>query len=261
MRLLLVLIIIVFCATRVKGQSDSLGFVVFEEPITEDEEVGLNNKWCDDERQKAITDIQSGVLAIENYIGLTFEQKNEQQDFEFEQFYTNYLIVTYKIERVLTGCTSSSSRNCYFNEMNKAINEKYGLFFLKNIKNIAKEEYRRFKLLDNEGRKKYINPAYAYQAVDAKAEYSSGREDFKENLRERIDLKKFDFSNYKLKGFHAELIIDEAGNVIECRVVSKNFPLDANAEIEKAVKEIGVWKPAILYGAKVKSKTGFSFIF
>jgi hypothetical protein len=253
---LVILVILLSNVQLAICQSDTLQITITEIPLGADESPEYVTA-CNEERQRAIKDIQAEILKVENYIGLTFEKK----DFGFEDFYINYLIANYRIEQQLTGCTSARSLTCYFDEMDKAINEKYGLSFLKNLRGAAQEEYEKFKLFDNEGKKKCIDFAYVYRKVDERASYLTGLKDIQIKLKERIDFKKFNFSNYKLKGFHTEVVVDEVGNVVSCRVMSRNFPADANEAIQKAVKEIGGWKPAKLYGSPVKSRSSFDFLF
>lgn len=237
------------------GQSDTLDITITE-IFSEDDESPEFLEECEKERQRATQDIQNGVLKVENYIGLTFEKR----DFDFEDFYSNYLISRYRIERKTTGCTSGPGRTCFFDEMNRAIVKKHGLT-PDSLYNFAKREYNVFKTLDDEGRKRYIDFDYIYWKVDDRASYEADTKHLQEKLRAKVDFKKFDFSKFGLKGFHTEVVIDEMGHVISCEVVSRNFPPDANDAIQKAVKEIGGWKPAKLYGSKVKSRTGFSFLF
>jgi hypothetical protein len=251
-------LIIIILLSRVQFaicQSDTLGITITEIPLGADESPEYVRA-CNEERMAAIEDIRAGILKVENYIGLTFEKK----DFGFEDFYTNYLISKYGIEQVTTGCMSARSRICYFEEMNKAIAEMHGLT-LDKLRNAAKEEYEKFKLLDVEGRKKYINFSYIYWKVDEGASYEADVKHLQDRLRAKVDFKKFDFSKFTLNGFHTEVVIDESGNVVSCRVVSKNFPSNANEAVQEAVKEIGGWKPAVLYGSRVKSRTRFSFLF
>lgn len=236
-------------------QSDTLGVTITEIPLGADESPEYV-KACNEGRLAAIEDIRAGILKVENYGGLSFEKK----DFRFEDFYTNYLISKYGIEQVMTGCMSARSRICYFEEMNKAIAEVHGLT-LDKLRNAAKEGYEKFKLLDVEGRKKYINFSYIYWKVDERASYAADAKHLQDRLRTKVDFKKFDFSKFTLKGFHAEVVIDEVGNVVSCKVVSRNFPFEANELIQKAVKEIGGWRPALLYGSPVKSRTSFDFLF
>lgn len=236
------------------GQLDSLNITITELPLGE--ESHENSVECEEAREKARVDMQSGFLSIERFMGLTFNKV----DFEFEDFYTNYLIVNYKIDRVVTGCVKWFDENCYFDEMNKAIFKKHGLSN-DELNNAAKTEYEQFKLLDNAERKRYIDFDYVYFWVDERATYETEIKYLQDKIRANVDFKKFNFSKFNLKGFYTEVVIDELGNVMNCKVVSANFPHDADQAIQKAVKEIGGWKAATLYGSKVKSRTGFSFTF
>jgi hypothetical protein len=252
---LIVLVILLSSVQVAICQSDVLKNVTTTEIPIGTEKSPEEVTECNEERQRAIEDIKAGILKVENYLGLSFEKK----DFKFEEFYSNYLISKYRIEQRMTGCMSDPGRICYFEEMNTAIVEKHGLT-VDELKNAAKTEYEQFKLLDNEGRKKYIDFSYVYFWVDERAK-SENTKQLQDKLIAKVNFKNFDFSKYNLKGFHAEVVIDEMGNVVSCRVVSKNFPSDANEAVQKAIKEIGGWESATLYGSKVKSKTGFSFIF
>lgn len=254
MRLLVVIFLMLNVQLAV-GQLDSLNITITELPL--EEESHGNSVECEEAREKARADMKSGFFSVERFMGLTFKKV----DFEFEDFYTNYLIANYKIDRVITGCVRCFDENCYFDEMYEAISEKYGLSFLKEIDSLARQEYEKFKTLNSKSKEKYIDFSYVYQIVDVRAIYTSGQEDFNKKLRSKIDFKKFDFKGFQHKGFHMEIIVNELGDVVECRVVTQYFPVEANFEISKAVKEIGGWKPADLYGSKVKSRTGISFIF
>jgi hypothetical protein len=236
------------------SQPGETELIIFESP--EGSNV-LDSIACNAEKQRAIQDIQAGRLVIEFYGGLTFESR----DFDFETFYSNYLIARYKIERVITGCTTDREMKCYFDEMNKAITVKHGISFLQEIKGMAQQEYAKFKSLNTQERTAYIDFDYVYRQVDQRANYVAGLSDLQKKLRERVDFKKFDFSGYELKGFFMEIIVDEYDSVIACNVVSKNFPPAANQALQEAVKEIEGWKAATLYNANVKSITGFSFLF
>jgi hypothetical protein len=244
-------LIIIILLSRVQFaicQSDTLGITITEIPLGADESPEYVRA-CNEERMAAIEDIRAGILKVENYIGLTFEKK----DFGFEDFYTNYLISKYGIEQVTTGCMSARSRICYFEEMNKAIAEMHGLT-LDKLRNAAKQEYEKFKLLDAEVVKRYIDFNYVYEEVDMITYDPAGQKHFTKQLKSKIDLKKLRLHGYKLKDVYLEVVVDEAGDIVDCKIISMNFPSEVNVEIENAVKKIGGWKPAELYGLKVKSR-------
>ncbi|HMV10138.1 MAG TPA: hypothetical protein PK325_08665 [Cyclobacteriaceae bacterium] len=247
----------VFISSWAFGQSDSLNVTVVEEIDVREDKSGKYLQACEAERQAARKDILAGKLTVEYYEGITIAKRN----FEFDGFYRNYLIARYGIEQRTTGCMTGRATSCYFEEMDRAISEKYGESFLDTVRDHALEEYKTFNTLDAQRKKKYIDFNYVYFWVDQPAAYETGIEDLQNRVKRKIDFNKFDLSGYKLKGFHAELVISEAGIVTDCTIASKKFPLDAAKAVREAVVGTGGWKPAVLYGSNVKSRTGFSVIF
>lgn len=239
------------------GQSDSLLVTVVEEIDVREDESEMYLQACEAEREAARKDVLAGKLVVEYYIGLT----TVQRDFQFDDFLRNYLIASYGIEQRTTGCTTGRATRCYFEEMDKAISEKFGESFLDTVRDHALEEYKTFNTLDAQRKKKYIDFNYVYFWVDQPATYETGIEDLQNRVKRKVDFKKFDLSGYKLKGFYAELVISEAGIVTDCTIASRNFPWAAAEAVRETVVGTGGWKPAVLYGSNVKSRTGFSVIF
>lgn len=251
-----IFISIIFVSGLAFGQSDSLNVTTVETEEREDKfEKYL--RACEAEREAARKDILVGNLVMEYYMGVT----TVKRDFEFDGFFRNYLIAGYGIEQRTTGCLTGRATRCYFDEMNKALSEKYGESFLDTVRDHAVKEYETFNTLDAQDKKKYIDFNYVYFWVDQPATYEAGIEDLQNRIKEKIDFKRFDLSGYKLKGFHAELVISEAGIVTDCTIASRNFPVDAAEAVRKILVGTGGWKPAVLYDSHVKSKTGFSVKF
>lgn len=252
-----ILTLLMLCMVEAFGQSDSLLVTVVEEIDVRENESEMYLQACEAEREAARKDVFAGKLVVEYYIGLT----TVQRDFQFDDFLRNYLIAGYGIEQRTTGCTTGRGTRCYFEEMDKAISEKFGESFLDTVRDHALEEYKTFNTLDAQRKKKYIDFNYVYFWVDQPAAYEAGIEDLQSRVKRKVDFKKFDLSGYKLKGFYAELVISETGIVTDCTVMSKNFPLDAAEAVREAVVGTGGWKPATLYSSNVKSRTGFSVKF
>lgn len=251
-----IFISIIFVSGWAFGQSDSLNVTIVEAEERKDKSERYLQA-CEAEREAARKDILAGKLVVEYYMGVTIAKR----DFEFDDFFRNYLIAAYGIEQRTTGCLTSRATRYYFDEMNKAISEKYGESFLDTVRDHAQQEYKMFNTLNAQGKKKYIDFSYVYFWVDQPATYEAGIEDLQNMIKEKIDFKRFDLSGYKLKGFHTELVISEAGIVTDCTIASRNFPVNAAEAVRKILVGTGGWKPAILYDSHVKSKTGFSVKF
>lgn len=240
---LIFLVILVLCVNLASAQYDSLDWRAFEGP-------DRLFKSCDDARGVAVLDSQSGFLAVEGYHRIGFVQN----DFVPESFYTNYLFHKYKIKRFMRACRRSDYEECYFDEMKKIITEKYSWPSFQTLDILVKQEYEKFKLLDAEVVKRYIDFNYVYEEVDMITCDPAGQKHFTKQLKSKIDLKKLRLHGYKLKDVYLEVVVDEAGDIVDCKIISMNFPSEVNVEIENAVKKIGGWKPAELYGLKVKSR-------
>jgi len=170
---------------------------------------------------------------------------------EYERFYRNYMVTKFGIEVVGKGCLVYDFEECYNDQMHKLIRTKYKDNFLIETEEEIKEEFEIFKTLDHEQRKKYIDFNFTYKIVDQKADFILGRESLIKELHNRVDFSKIDFSG---KTFGLFLVIGRGGTVDKCEVISKNFPRAEAEKIENAIKGLGSWTPARLYGFDVKSE-------
>tara|TARA_R110000868_G_C10890410_1_gene763561 strand:+ start:54 stop:791 length:738 start_codon:yes stop_codon:yes gene_type:complete len=213
-------------------------------------------KTCDQAVKQAHIDANAGILRSIPH-GLV----NSTRDIDFDRFYENYMIVNYGIESYNGGSIVMENEDCYNDEMNKIIIEKFGADFFCKKKEEVEREFEKFKILGQEERKKYIDFEYTYRLgmTDTRANYSKGYNELYKEIRKRINFSNLDFAPYKYTDIGIYLVIGQQGEIEKCEVVSNGFPETIGERIEKVIIDIGNWIPAKLYGHPVKSEDMLAF--
>ncbi len=92
---------------------------------------------------------------------------------DLDRFYESYMIVKYGIESYNGGCIVMENEDCYSDEMDRIITNKFGVDFFKNAEGEVEKEFEKFKALGLEERKRYIDFEYTYRLgmTDTRADY------------------------------------------------------------------------------------------
>ena len=215
------------------------------------------NETCEQAVTRANKDAETGTLKSITY-GLVIDPNFS---LEYSKFREVYLISKYQIDSYEAGCVIIGNEECYADQMQLLIDEKYGENFFEEVEPEIRELYELFNSLSQNEIEDIIDfdYTYGYGRIDERADFKEGWEKLYEELHEKIDFSKLSFEPYEYDRIGIRVIVDRKGNFEKCEVVSMDFPEDIGALIEKTLTEIGNWKPATLYGYSVKSDNMLSF--
>ncbi|NNF85743.1 MAG: hypothetical protein HKM26_04275 [Winogradskyella sp.] len=90
---------------------------------------------CDYGTEMAITDFSNGKYVMVTY-GLIVSQ-----DWDFENYYIDYMAKNYNVIMSFGGCTVLPSELCYSNKMKELLRDKFGANFFEESKEAAKQLY------------------------------------------------------------------------------------------------------------------------
>ena len=219
--------------------------------------VDIFDETCEEAISRANKDAETGILKSITY-GLVIDP---DFNLEYSKFREIYLISKYQIDSYEAGCIIIGNEECYAVQMRSLIDKKYGTDFFDTVEPEIREIYDRFESLSSNEVQNLIdfNYIYSYGRIDERADYKDGWEQLYKELQMRIDFSNLSFELYEYERIGIQMIIDRAGAIEECKVISTGIPEEIRTLIENTIIEIGDWKPAILYGFKVRSYNMISF--
>ncbi|MEQ9166518.1 MAG: energy transducer TonB [Fulvivirga sp.] len=218
----------------------------------------LGQEWddtCEEAIARANKDFENGTMKSISY-GLIIAE-----EFEFENFYDNYLLEKFGIQSYNGGCLIIESEECYSSRMYELIKDKFGQNFFKRTRKEAEKLYpheiKKFSDLDGSSYSLDSPDRSPYIVVDIRPEFPGGFEALYEYVDNKIAESPIQLDSIVTRTFVA-FVIDSTGQSKNIEIL-KGSEKQINSALVDILTKMPLWRPGIKQGKRVDTKLVLPF--
>jgi hypothetical protein len=197
---------------------------------------------CEDGTNKAISDASKGKYRLLSY-GLPI-----CVDWDFQNFYEEYMLEAYGIDIGNGGCVVSEESECYSKKMREIIYEKFGKDIFDRAESEAQEKYKI-------SIKERIDTGFIFSIVDTMPVFIGGFDSLTIYLQN--NLKHVENSD----GEVIAMFVIEKNGAISNITIQKSLNKDADLDVIRVMSGMPYWKPGIHHGQKARVRLALPIMF